>query len=96
MSKINSVSYNKIKQKFKKFLQGTGEGTMTYENQLKVYMENPVSEHLSEKEAEEEEEPAEQPAKKPKAAKVESEEEEESEEDSESDEEIRNERKAAK
>jgi|LauGreDrversion4_2_1035121.scaffolds.fasta_scaffold1695449_2 hypothetical protein len=59
MSKINSVSYNKIKQKFKKFLQGTGEGTMTYENQLKVYRENPVSEHLSEKEAEEEEEPAE-------------------------------------
>ena len=42
-----------------KFLQGTGEGTMTYENQLKVYRENPVSEHLSEKEAEEEEEPAE-------------------------------------
>jgi sugar phosphate isomerase/epimerase len=33
---------------------------MTYENQLKVYRENPVSEHLSAQEAEEEEEPIEE------------------------------------
>lgn len=32
MPKANSVSYNRIKQKFRKFLQGTGEEDMTYEN----------------------------------------------------------------
>jgi hypothetical protein len=32
MSKINSVSFNKMKQKFKKYLQAEGEDEMTYEN----------------------------------------------------------------
>lgn len=31
MSKINSVSYNRIKQRFRKYLQTTGELDMTYE-----------------------------------------------------------------
>jgi len=31
MSKINSVSFNKIKQRFKKYLSAEGEDEMTYE-----------------------------------------------------------------
>lgn len=52
MSKVNSVSYNRIKQKFKKFLQGTGEDSMTYENQLKRFRDDPQSEPESEEEKE--------------------------------------------
>jgi hypothetical protein len=31
MSKVNSVSYNKMKQRFRKYLAGEGEDIMTYE-----------------------------------------------------------------
>ena len=99
MSKVNSVSFNRIKQKFKKFLQGTGEDNMTYELQLKRYREDPISEPESEEEEKEEEKPKKKPSKEESEEEEEIEEEsgeQESEEDSESDEEIRNERKAAK
>jgi len=93
MTKIKSVSYNRIKQKFKKFLQTTGEGEMTYEKQLKKFRENPISEASEEEEEKEEEVPK---PKKAAAKEESSEEEEESEEDSESDEEIKAERKIAR
>lgn len=44
MSKTNSVSYNKLKQKFRKYLQSEGEDTMTFEKQLQRYRESPPPE----------------------------------------------------
>ena len=38
MSKANSVSYNKIKQRFRKYLNAEGEDEMTYEEFLKQAM----------------------------------------------------------
>ncbi len=52
MSKINSVSYNKIKQRFKKYLAGEGEDSMTYEKQLLTYRESPPVEEAEKEESE--------------------------------------------
>lgn len=56
MNKVNSVSYNKLKQKFKKYLQTTGEGDDLYEKQLEKFKENPPSESESEEEEDSDEE----------------------------------------
>jgi len=56
MNKVNSVSFNKLKQKFKKYLQSEGEGDELYEKQLEKYKENPPSESESEEEDSDEEE----------------------------------------
>mmetsp|Transcript_25520 Transcript_25520/g.19287 ORF Transcript_25520/g.19287 Transcript_25520/m.19287 type:complete len:81 (+) Transcript_25520:435-677(+) len=42
MSKNNSQSFNKLKQKLKKYLQGTGPSGNTYEMQLAKFRENPL------------------------------------------------------
>ena len=55
MSKVNATSFNKMKQKFKKYLQNTGDGEYLYETQLHKYKENPIEEE-SEKDSSEEEE----------------------------------------
>lgn len=97
MTKINSVSYNKLKQRFKKYLAAEGEGETTYEKQLLRYREQPPKEK-EEPEEEEEEEKAE--VQEEVEAEAEAEEvekvQEASEEDSESDEEIKAEKAAAK
>lgn len=91
MNKNNSTAYNKVKQKFKKFVSTTGDDEWLYEEQLKRFRESPPEE--SEEEEEEQEEES-------KASKVEEEDEEDEEEsselvdsqssqDSESDDEIR-------
>jgi hypothetical protein len=91
MSKANSQSYNKLKQRFKKYLAAQGEDEMTYEKQLLRYREKPQEEKKPEVEEEPEEEEEDE-----QAEEEEEKEEEASEEDSESDEEIKAERKAAK
>lgn len=69
MSKANSVSYNKIKQRFRKYLNAEGEDEMTYEKQLARWRLNPVEEKVVEKETEKEENEDEKPKKEaPKAA----------------------------
>mmetsp|Transcript_30851 Transcript_30851/g.22438 ORF Transcript_30851/g.22438 Transcript_30851/m.22438 type:complete len:220 (+) Transcript_30851:396-1055(+) len=78
MNKVNSVSFNKLKQKFKKYLQSEGEGDDLYEKQLEKFKENPPSESESEEEEDSDEEESDE------------EEEEESEEDEdESEEEVK-------
>jgi len=92
MTKINSVSYNKLKQRFRKYLASEGEGSMTYEKQLHEYRTNPPKEkevEVPEEVEEQEEEDVVQEEEKEEAA-------EESEEDSESDEEIKAEKAAAR
>ena len=73
MSKINASAHNKLKQKLKKFLQGTGEGEYLYETQLNAYRENPQDSEEEKKEESDESEAEE--------AEEEEEEEEEDEED---------------
>ena len=41
MNKTNASAFNKIKQKFKKYIEGTGEGEWLYRTQLDAYKENP-------------------------------------------------------
>lgn len=48
MSKVNSVSYNRIKQKFKKYLQTQGEGDYNYEKQLLQFRNAPIQEEKEE------------------------------------------------
>lgn len=61
MSKVNSTAYNKMKQKFKKYLQNTGDGEWLYETQLQKYKEKPIEEEEEkEEEDEDEEEPEEE------------------------------------
>jgi len=72
MSKSNATSHTKIKQKFKKFIQATGDDQWLYETQLAKYRENPQD---SEKAEESEEE------KKEEEEEEEDEEEDEDEED---------------
>jgi hypothetical protein len=42
LSKQNSVSFNKLKQKLKKYLQSSGPGENNYEKQLATFRESPV------------------------------------------------------
>ena len=56
MNKINASAHNKIKQKFKKYLQGTGEGEWLYETQLAAFREDPKDSEEEKKESESEEE----------------------------------------
>ena len=53
MNKTNAQAHNKIKQKFKKYIQGTGEGEHLYETQLANYRENPQDSQQEEEEEEE-------------------------------------------
>ena len=85
MSKINSVSYNKLKQRFRKYLQSEGEENMTFEKQLQRYREKPPVEKQPEVEEEKEEEEVEDEEVEEEKEEAEA----ESEEDSESDEEIK-------
>lgn len=74
MNKTNASSFNKLKQKFKKYLQGTNEGDWLYETQLINYREDPqVSEEEKKEESDAEDD-------------VEEEEEEEEEDDEEEEE----------
>ncbi len=54
MSKLNSVSYNRIKQKFKKYLQTQGEGDYNYEKQLQKFRDAPIEEEKEEESEESE------------------------------------------
>ena len=56
MSKANATSHNKLKQRFKKYLQSEGEGDMLYEKQLAAWKENPVESEEEKKESDEEDE----------------------------------------
>jgi hypothetical protein len=102
MSKQKSVSYNKVRSRFKKYLAEAGDDDSHYEVQVKNFRENPPKEEAPKpKEAkkdkkakevvkeEEDEEESEEEEEEP----AEEEEEDDSEEDSESDEEIRVENK---
>lgn len=105
MNQNNSKSYNKVKQKFRKYLSGTGDDNMVYEKQVKAFREAPppVEEPKESKkdkkakaveEEDEAEEEYDEEEEEPEKKKEESEEEEElvdSQEDSESDEEVREE-----
>lgn len=75
MSKMNAISFNKLKQNFKKYLAGEGHEN-TYEKQLLKYRENPID---SEKEVGSEEEEEKEPEVKivVPEAKAEAEDEEE-------------------
>lgn len=73
LNKTNLQAYNKLKQKFKKYLQGAGRAGNTYEDQLNKFKEAPM---WSEDEKKAQKKP-EKAAKK----KVESDEEKESEEE---------------
>ena len=90
MNKINASAHNKIKQKFKKYLQGTGDAEWLYETQLAAYREDPKDseEEKKESESEEEEEEAEE-------EESEEEEEAEAEEDGEDDDDEDKDAKAA-
>lgn len=84
MSKINSTSYNKLKQRFKKYLSAEGEDEMNYEKQLIKWRANPVEEKKVERKEVVEVKKEQTKSKAPVKQDVKQEE----EEDSESDEEI--------
>jgi len=83
MTKLNSVSYNKLKQKFKKYLAAEGDGDMSFENQVAKYRANPP-ESESEEESDEDEDDDEEEEEE-EESEEEGEEEEEEESDSDSD-----------
>lgn len=68
-SKQKSVSYNRIKQKFRKWLQGEGEGEDTFEKQLEKYKLNPVEEAEEEDDSDASSDSPKKPAKGAKDAK---------------------------
>ena len=73
LGKITAQAHTKLKQKFKKYLQETGEGDMLYETQLNAYREDPQDSAEEGSEAEEDDDEEEE--------KKEEEEEEDEEED---------------
>ena len=89
MNKINASAHNKIKQKFKKYLQGTGDAEWLYETQLAAYRECPTDSEEEKKESESEEEDAEEEESEEEA-------EAEAEEDDDEDDEDKDAKAAAK
>lgn len=66
MKKPNLLSYNKLKQKYKKYLESEGDAENNYQAQVNKYRENPVNSEDEKKESSDEEEPV-QTKEAPKA-----------------------------
>ena len=81
MSKQNSVSHNKLKQKLRKWLQGEGEDQMTYEKQLERYKANPIEEASEASNSDDEEDEANDDEDEEAEEKVDAAEEEEDDEE---------------
>jgi hypothetical protein len=55
MKKPNLLSYNKLKQKYKKYLESEGESDNNFQAQVKKYRQNPVNSDDEKKEESEDE-----------------------------------------